>query len=147
MALLITRSVGTSRPGKPGLTSFCETLGCTFLHPISLISENEATEQIKWSQGLQVFCSHPFFHLFSLISENEAKGQIKWSQCLPAKTGWLRPWLLWQRNKIIWRFDKWSRARGPCGYLRTWNWPITAREISQPCNNSYNIWGWNSQTI
>ena len=31
----------------------------------------------------------------------------------------------------------WSRARGPYGYLRTWNWPITAREISQPCNNKY----------
>ena len=46
----------------------------------------------------------------------------------------------------------WSRARGPYGYLRTWNWPITAREISQPYNNnSYvserfkNIWGWNRQ--
>ena len=24
------------------------------------------------------------------------------------------------------------RARGLYGYLRTWNWPITAREISQP---------------
>ena len=30
----------------------------------------------------------------------------------------------------------WSRARGPYGYLRTWNWPITAREISQPYNNN-----------
>ena len=29
----------------------------------------------------------------------------------------------------------WSRARGPYGYLRTWNRPITAREISQPYNN------------
>ena len=28
----------------------------------------------------------------------------------------------------------WSRARGPYGYLRTWNWPITACEISQPYN-------------
>ena len=28
----------------------------------------------------------------------------------------------------------WSRARGPYGYLRTWKWPITAREISQPYN-------------
>ena len=31
----------------------------------------------------------------------------------------------------------WSRARGPYGYLRTWNWPITAREISQPYNNYF----------
>ena len=29
---------------------------------------------------------------------------------------------------------RWSIARGPYGYLRTWNWPITAREISQPYN-------------
>ena len=26
---------------------------------------------------------------------------------------------------------RWSRARGPYGYLRTWNWPITARR-NQP---------------
>ena len=37
---------------------------------------------------------------------------------------------------IIPVLKRWSRARGPYGYLRTWNWPITAREISQPCNNS-----------
>ena len=29
---------------------------------------------------------------------------------------------------------RWSRAGGPYGYLRTWNWPITARKISQPYN-------------
>ena len=41
-------------------------------------------------------------------------------------------WLCW-----LFRFWKrWSRARGPYGYLRTWNWPITAREISQPYNRS-----------
>ena len=33
---------------------------------------------------------------------------------------------------IIPVLKRWSRARGPYGYLRTWNWPITAREISQP---------------
>ena len=75
-----SRRVASSRPGKPGLTSFCETLGSTFLPPISLISENEATEQIKWSPGLQAFLVSPLFHLFSLISENEATRQIKWSQ-------------------------------------------------------------------
>ena len=35
---------------------------------------------------------------------------------------------------IIAVLKRWSRARGPYGYLRTWNWPITAREISQPYN-------------
>ena len=25
--------------------------------------------------------------------------------------------------------------KGPYGILRTWNWPITAREITQPYNN------------
>ena len=35
---------------------------------------------------------------------------------------------------IIPVLKRWSRARGPYGYLRTWNWPITAREISQPYN-------------
>ena len=59
------RRVATNRQGKPGLTSFCETLGSTFLHPISLILENEAIEQIKWSPGLQVFLFSPFFHPFS----------------------------------------------------------------------------------
>ena len=28
-----------------------------------------------------------------------------------------------------------SRVRGPYGKLWTWNWPITARKISQPYNN------------
>ena len=40
---------------------------------------------------------------------------------------------------LCWLFrfwKKWSRARSPYGYLRTWNWPITAREISQPYNKS-----------
>ena len=36
----------------------------------------------------------------------------------------------------------WSRARGPYGYLRTWNWPITAREISQPYNEYMLFTGW-----
>ena len=36
---------------------------------------------------------------------------------------------------IIPVLKRWSRARGPYGYLRTWNWPITARQISQPYNN------------
>ena len=43
-------------------------------------------------------------------------------------------WLCWlfpERNKMIWRFKRWSRSRGP---LRTRNWPITARDISQPYN-------------
>ena len=53
-----------TRPGKPGLTSFCETLGSTFLHPISLISENKATEQIKRSPGLHVFLFSPLFSSF-----------------------------------------------------------------------------------
>ena len=35
---------------------------------------------------------------------------------------------------IIPVLKRWSRARGPYGYLRTWNWPITASEISQPHN-------------
>ena len=42
-------------------------------------------------------------------------------------------WLFRERNKIIWHLDRWSSARGPDGKLR--NWPITAREISQPYNN------------
>ena len=37
---------------------------------------------------------------------------------------------------IISVLKRWSRARGLYGYLRTWNWPITAREISQPYNNN-----------
>ena len=45
------RRVATCKPGKPGLTSFSETLG-TFLHPISFILENEGTGQTKWSLGL-----------------------------------------------------------------------------------------------
>ena len=41
---------------------------------------------------------------------------------------------------IIPVLKRWSRARGPYGYLRTWNWPITAREISQPYNKiQYNL--------
>ena len=36
-------------------------------------------------------------------------------------------WFCW-----LFRFWKGDRAGGPYGYLRTWNWPITAREISQP---------------
>ena len=32
---------------------------------------------------------------------------------------------------FIWYFQ---RAWVPYGYLWTWNWPITAHEISQPCN-------------
>ena len=32
---------------------------------------------------------------------------------------------------IILVLKRWSRTRGPYGYLRTWNWPITAREISR----------------
>ena len=35
---------------------------------------------------------------------------------------------------IIPVLKRWSRASGPYGNLRTWNWPITAREISQPYN-------------
>ena len=35
---------------------------------------------------------------------------------------------------IIPVLKRWSRARGPYGYLWTWNWPITACEISQPYN-------------
>ena len=50
------RHVATNRPGKPGLTSF-------FPLPISFILENEATEQIKWSPGVQVFLLSPLFHL------------------------------------------------------------------------------------
>ena len=41
-------------------------------------------------------------------------------------------WLFREKNEIIWRSDNWSRARGRYGYLWTWQWPITAREISQP---------------
>ena len=64
---MLFRRVATN---KPGLTSFCETLGSTFLHPISLISENEATRQIKWSHGLQVFIfSLLFFILFSYFGK------------------------------------------------------------------------------
>ena len=44
-------------------------------------------------------------------------------------------WLFREKDKIIWRFDKWSRARGPYCFLRTRNWPITACEISQPYKN------------
>ena len=47
-------------------------------------------------------------------------------------------WLFGKRNEIIWRFDRLSIARVPYGYLWTWNWPITAREISQPYNKSHN---------
>ena len=37
---------------------------------------------------------------------------------------------------IIWlcRLFRFWKASGPYGNLRTWNWPITAREISQPYN-------------
>ena len=33
-------------------------------------------------------------------------------------------------------FEKVIEGRGPCGYLRTWNWPITACKISQPYNKT-----------
>ena len=80
--------VATSRPGRPGLTTFCETLGEHF-------SSSNFSHFGKWSYrtdemvpGLQVFLfSPPFFYLFSLISENEATGQIKWSQGLPNLRG------------------------------------------------------------
>ena len=45
-------------------------------------------------------------------------------------------WLLRERNEIIWRFVRLSRAGGPYNFLRTRNWPITAHEINQPYNNS-----------
>ena len=48
--------------------------------------------------------------------------------------------LFWERNEIVWHFDKWSRARGPYSYLRTSNWPITAREISQSYNEGLYWW-------
>ena len=36
------------------------------------------------------------------------------------------------------RFDRrFNRAGGPYGCLQTWNWPITAREISQPYSNIF----------
>ena len=54
-------------------------------------------------------------------------------------------WLFRESNKIIWRFDRWSRARGPYGYWRTWKWPIPACEINLSYNNYcycsiYNQW-------
>ena len=40
-----------------------------------------------------------------------------------------------ERNHLaIWQVTK--PSRGPYGYLGSWNWPITAREITQPYNNS-----------
>ena len=49
---------------------------------------------------------------------------------------------------LCWLFRFWkggSRVRGPYGYLRTWNWPITAREISQPYNKiQYNTLQYNT---
>ena len=48
-------------------------------------------------------------------------------------------WLFRKKNEIIWRFDRWSRDRGPYGYLQTWNWPITALKISQPYNNASSV--------
>ena len=45
-------------------------------------------------------------------------------------------WLFRERNEIMWRFDWWSRARSPYGYLRIWNWPNIARKNSQP----YKAW-------
>ena len=51
-------------------------------------------------------------------------------------------WLGWLFRIL----KRWSRARGPYGYLRTWNWPITAREISQPYNKSGYFRGhWNNK--
>ena len=38
---------------------------------------------------------------------------------------------------IIPVLKRWSRARGPYGYFRTWNWPITTRKISQPYNKAH----------
>ena len=38
---------------------------------------------------------------------------------------------------IISVLKRWSRARGLYGYLRTWNWPITAHEIIQPYNKDH----------
>ena len=43
---------------------------------------------------------------------------------------------------IIPVLKRWSRARGPYGYLRTWNWPIAAREISQPYNKYMLFTSW-----
>ena len=43
--------------------------------------------------------------------------------------------LFQERIETIWRFERWSRARGPYGHLRTWNWPIAARELSQRYSN------------
>ena len=41
-------------------------------------------------------------------------------------------WLFLERNEIIWRFDRRSRATDPYGYFPTWNWPITqhAKSVS-----------------
>ena len=43
---------------------------------------------------------------------------------------------------LCWLFRFWKGDRGPYGYLRTWNWPITAREISQPYNKYILLDGW-----
>ena len=48
---------------------------------------------------------------------------------------------------IIPDLKRWSRASGPYGYLRTWNWPITTREISQLYNNSVYIRNMKDPTI
>ena len=49
-------------------------------------------------------------------------------------------WLCWlipgkERNYLTywWVIKSWTSVYG---YLRTWNWPITAREISQPYNKT-----------
>ena len=41
-------------------------------------------------------------------------------------------WLCWLF--LFWKGDR--SARGLYSYLRTWNWPITAHEISQPYNKT-----------
>ena len=42
-------------------------------------------------------------------------------------------WLFLKRKQITWHIDRWSRAWGLYSSLRTWNWPITACEMSQLC--------------
>ena len=91
------------------------------------------------------------FFAFLLWLKREAhgpwkQGQKKWG-CINCRTDRANEankmfiiWLCWifrKKNEVIWRFDRWSKARGPYGYLWTWNWPITAREVGQPYNKSY----------
>ena len=69
------RRVVTSKPFKPGLTSFSETLALFFIQCLSFL-KTKLQNRKNDSQAYKIFLNFgTFLHPFSLIWENEATGQ------------------------------------------------------------------------